>query len=311
MAAEPDIRHVPVLAAETLAYLNLSPGATLVDVTLGGGGHAALAARVLGPAGRIIGLDVDPTMLAKAEQRLASIRDRPGIELVQANFSELRQVLDRLALDRVDAILADLGFSSDQMADPGRGLSFASEGPLDMRLDLRLTVTAADLIAALSERDLADLFYRYGEERYSRRIARRIVQARQRQPFRTTRQLAELIRQCVPRSAPNSRIDPATRVFQALRIAVNDELQALSRLLSDLPRCLRVGGRAVLISFHSLEDRLVKQAFRDRRQWQPLHKKPVTASAEELTANPRARSAKLRAAEHRPELIQQTSPPSE
>jgi 16S rRNA (cytosine1402-N4)-methyltransferase len=298
----PDIRHLPVLAAETLASLNLCPGATFVDATIGGGGHAVLAAQILGPAGRLVGLDADPAMLGKADQRLASLPDRPAVELIQANFAQLRQVLDQLAIDRVDAILADLGFASDQVEDPSRGLSFATDGPLDMRLDPRLTMTAADLVAALSERDLSDLFYRFGEERHSRRIARRIVQVRQRQPFRTTRQLAELIRQCVPRSAHRNRIDPATRVFQALRIAVNDELQALSQLLSSLPRCLRIGGRAVLISFHSLEDRLVKQTFRDRRQWQMLHKKPVTASAEEVAANPRARSAKLRAAEYRPML---------
>lgn len=300
MAAESNIRHVPVLAAETLAYLKLAPGATFVDTTIGGGGHAELAAQALGPKGRLIGLDADPAMLAKVEARLEALADRPALHLVHANFAELRQVLDRLGVDRVDAVLADLGFASDQVEDPGRGLSFAIEAPLDMRLDPRLTVTAADLVAERSERDLADLFYRYGEERYSRRIARRIVQVRQRQPLRTTRQLADLIRQCVPRAASRSRIDPATRVFQALRIAVNDELQALSQLLAALPQCLRRGGHAVLISFHSLEDRLVKHAFRDRRYWQPLNKKPVTANAEELAANPRARSAKLRAVEFRP-----------
>jgi 16S rRNA (cytosine1402-N4)-methyltransferase len=204
-------------------------------------------------------------------------------------------VLAEHAIPELDGVLADLGFSSDQLADPQRGFSFLHEGPLDMRLDPTSDrPTAADLLARLSERELADILWRYGQERFSRRIARRIVAMRQRQPIRTTLQLAELVRSCVPHSG---RIDPATRTFQALRIAVNDELGALQRLLAVLPQCLRIGSRAVIISFHSLEDRLVKQAFRQREFWQVLTKKPVRPDAAEIRSNPRARSARLRAAQ--------------
>ena len=230
-------------------------------------------------------------MLDLARPRLAGL----PVQLVPSNFDQLRPVLKRLDLDAVDGILADLGFSSDQLDDAARGLSFQLEGPLDMRLDLSSGEPASALLQRLSERDLADLFWRYGEERYSRRIARRIVEVRQRQPVMTTLELAELIRRCVPRSRGHA-LDPATRVFQALRIAVNDELGALERLVAALPHCLRPGGRVVLISFHSLEDRLVKRAFRDRQLWQELTKKPVQAEPGETRSNPRARSAKLRAA---------------
>jgi 16S rRNA (cytosine1402-N4)-methyltransferase len=206
-------------------------------------------------------------------------------------------VLDRLGIDRVDSVLADLGFCSDQVDAPERGLSFQQEGPLDMRLDQTIGEPASSLIKRLDERRLADLFWEYGEERFSRRIARRIVETRKRTALETTGQLAELVR----RSAPGTHgrrhmIDPATRVFQALRIAVNDELGALERLLEALPGCLRPGGRAVVISFHSLEDRRVKQAFRNRDRWVSLTRKPVQAGDEEIRGNPRARSAKLRAA---------------
>lgn len=299
MDTTPLARHVPVLAEEVLEYLNLQPGDTLVDATLGGAGHAARAAERLGPTGRLLGLDRDPGMLALARQRLEALPQRPRLDLRHASFAELRVVLDSLEIDKIDAVVADLGFASDQMDDPARGLSFSGDGPLDMRLDPHAPLTAADLIADLSERDLADLFFQLGEERFSRRVARRLVQTRQQQPITTTAQLAALVRHCVPRSG---RIDPATRVFQALRIAVNDELGALSSLLADLPRVLRVGGRAVIISFHSLEDRLVKNAFRDRLVWHGLTRKPVMASEVECQSNPRARSAKLRAAEFRPAL---------
>ena len=206
-------------------------------------------------------------------------------------------VLDELGISAVDGVLADLGFCSDQMDAPERGLSFSQPGPLDMRLDPTQGEPASALLRRLNERDLADLIYQYGEERFSRRIARRIVEARRTRPLETTDELADLVRRCVPRPrGKRHAIDPATRTFQALRIAVNDELGALERLLKQLPRCLKPGGRAVVISFHSLEDRLVKTAFRDRAVWEVLTPKPVQASDEEVQANPRARSAKLRAA---------------
>jgi 16S rRNA (cytosine1402-N4)-methyltransferase len=291
-------RHVPVLPDPVLELLAPAPGQTLVDCTVGAGGHARLLAERVAPGGRLLGIDQDQAMLDLAKKSL------PGLQmtLIHANFDQLRQVLDDNQIDRVDAVLADLGFSSDQLAASERGLSFQEEGPLDMRLDPGQGEPASALVRRLGERDLANLFWEYGEERYSRRIARKIVQTRDRQPIQTTTQLAELVRSCVPR--PRGRkpaIDPATRIFQALRIAVNDELGALERLLAALPRCLKPGGRAAVISFHSLEDRRVKQAFRQRTVWQELTRKPITAGEEEIRRNPRARSAKLRAARLMPD----------
>jgi 16S rRNA (cytosine1402-N4)-methyltransferase len=289
----PGPRHVPVLPAEVLEYLAPAPGQTVVDATVGAGGHSRLLAERLGPVGRLIGLDQDPAMLELARPRLEGL----PVTLVRANFDRLPDVLADLGVGPVDAVLADLGVCSDQLDNAGRGLSFQQPGPLDMRLDPAQGESAADLLRRLGERDLADLFWRYGEERFSRRIARRIVETRPHTPLETTEQLAELVRRCVPR--PRGRrfsLDPATRVFQALRIAVNDELGALDRLLEALPACVKPGGRAVLISFHSLEDRRVKHAFRDRDTWEVLTRKPVQAGEEETRNNPRARSAKLRAA---------------
>jgi 16S rRNA (cytosine1402-N4)-methyltransferase len=291
-------RHLPVLPAEVLAALDPQPGQVLVDATVGVGGHARLLAQRVGPTGRVIGLDQDAAMLELARRRLEGL----PVTLIQANFDRLRPVLDALGLEAVDGVLADLGVCSDQLADPARGFSFSQPGPLDMRLDPAGGETAGDLLRRLNERDLADLIWKYGEERFSRRIARRIVEQRRRQPLETTEQLADLVRRCVPRPrGPRRRtIDPATRVFQALRIAVNDELGALDRLLEALPQGVKQGGRAVVISFHSLEDRRVKQAFRQKELWLAQTKKPVEAQEEEVQQNPRARSAKLRAAIRQP-----------
>jgi 16S rRNA (cytosine1402-N4)-methyltransferase len=279
-----------------LAVLDPQPGEVFVDATCGAGGHSLLLAERLGLRGRVIALDRDPAMLELAGPRLAGL----PVTLVRAGFEELPDVLTNLRQTEVDGMLADLGVCSDQLDDPARGLSFGRPGPLDMRLDPAEGEPASELLRRLDERTLADVIYRYGEERFSRRIARRIVEDRKRAPLETTEQLAELVRRCVPRPRRTGRrrpaIDPATRVFQALRIAVNGELDALDRLLAVLPRCVRPGGRAAVISFHSLEDRQVKNAFRDRRVWEALTKKPVQAGEEEVRANPRARSAKLRAA---------------
>jgi 16S rRNA (cytosine1402-N4)-methyltransferase len=291
---ESTARHVPVLTAEVLHYLDPQPGQTVVDATVGGGGHARLLAERVGPGGRLIGLDQDPVMLVYAERRLQGL----PIILKHRNFEDLPEVLRELNVPAVDAVLADLGFASDQLADPARGLSFQQDGPLDMRLDPTGGEPAAALLRRLPERELADLFWRYGEERYSRRVARKVVEARDKGAIETTAQLAELVRGCVPRPRGHRHvIDPATRVFQALRIAVNDELGALERLLDVLPACLRPGGRVAIISFHSLEDRLVKQAFRKSPGlFKELTRKPVQAGDAEIRNNPRARSAKLRAA---------------
>jgi 16S rRNA (cytosine1402-N4)-methyltransferase len=284
-------RHVPVLPEQVLHFLEPQPGQIIVDCTVGAGGHAKLIAQRLGSEGRLIALDQDPAMLELATSQLAGL----PVSLVQSNFDQLRVVLDRLEIDAVDGVLADLGVSSDQLDDPARGLTFQQNGPLDMRLDPGASEPASDLLKRLSERELADIFWRYGEERFSRRVARRIVETRKAAPLATTADLANLVRRCVPRSRGHG-IDPATRVFQALRIAVNDELGALERLLAALPHCVRPSGRAVLISFHSLEDRQVKWAFRNKQLWQELTRKPVQAAENEARTNPRARSAKLRAA---------------
>jgi 16S rRNA (cytosine1402-N4)-methyltransferase len=286
-------RHVPVLPAEVLDALAVAAGQVVVDATVGAGGHSRLLAERLGPSGRLIGLDQDAAMLELARPRLEGL----PVTLVQANFDRLREVLDARGIEKVDAVLADLGVCSDQLDDPERGLSFGQPGPLDMRLDATQGEPASALLKRLNERDLADLIYQYGEERFSRWIARKIVEVRKRTPLQTTEQLADLVRGCVPRPRGQRHpLDPATRTFQALRIAVNDELGALDRLLAALPRCVIPGGRAAIISFHSLEDRRVKQAFRDRSTWQALTRKPIQASEDEVRNNPRARSAKLRAA---------------
>jgi 16S rRNA (cytosine1402-N4)-methyltransferase len=285
-----------VLTAEVLELLAPAPGQTFADLTIGAGGHARLLVERLGPEGRLIGIDQDAAMLALAKPRLEGW----NVTLVQAGFDQFREVLDHVGIPAVDGVLADLGICSDQLDAVERGFSFQQAGPLDMRLDPTTGEPASALLRRLGERELADLIYQYGEERFSRRIARRIVETRQREPLETTEQLAELVRRCLPRpKGKRPAIDPATRTFQALRIAVNDELGSLERLLAALPGCLKPEGRAAIISFHSLEDRRVKHAFADRQRWDVLTRKPVQAGDEEIHRNPRARSAKLRAAKRR------------
>ena len=283
--------HISVLSAEILAGLDPRPGQTIIDATVGVGGHARLLAERVQPNGLVIGLDQDPAMLEHARARLAGL----PVCLVHANFEDCLDVLQKIQKGPVDALLADLGFCSDQIANPARGFSFQHDGPLDMRLDPTSGEPASALVRRLQEKDLADVIFQYGEERLSRRIAKAIVETRKAAPLATTGQLADLVRRCVPRSK-GSHIDPATRTFQALRIAVNDELGALERLLTALPDCLKPGGTAAIISFHSLEDRMVKRAFRDGSAWEVITRKPLVAGAEETAANPRARSAKLRIA---------------
>jgi 16S rRNA (cytosine1402-N4)-methyltransferase len=241
-------------------------------------------------------------------QRVTEQRTTTGISItwLHAGFDHLHEILDEQQIGAVDAILADLGICSDQLDQAERGLSFHLDGPLDMRLDQTQGRTAAAIINSASERDLSDILWKYGEERFSRRIARQIVGRRHRAPFESTSELADLVRRTVPR-AGRHRIDPATRTFQGLRIAVNDELGALERFLHQLGDCLRPGGRAAIISFHSLEDRLVKHEFRRRDRWDVLTPKPVSAGPDEVHANPRARSAKLRAARLRSPDLQEKS----
>jgi len=285
------MQHVPVMLDEVLEWLRPRPGMTLVDGTLGAGGHVRALAERVSPGGEVLAFDRDPAALAAAERDLRGL----PVKIVHANYAELPQVLAQLGVSLVDGMLLDLGVSSDQLADPERGFSFDADGPLDLRFDPTAGEPAWNLLQRCGERELADLIYRYGEERYSRRIARRIVERRAGEPIRTAGELAWLVRSCVPRS-PGHAIDPATRTFQALRIAVNDELASLERMLRQLPDCLRPGGRVAIISFHSLEDRLVKSAFRDDPRYEALTRKPVRPTAAEVARNPRSRSAKLRVA---------------
>jgi len=291
--------HIPVLAEPVLELLSPAGGQVVVDATVGLAGHAELLAQRLDRGGLLIGLDVDDGNLERAGARLSGVR--PRVVLRRENFAELANVLSELGVARADIILADLGISSAQLDDADRGFSFLRDGPLDMRMDTRASRTAADLVNRLREDELSDLIYQNSQEHFSRRIARRICEGRRNQRITTTARLAELVSSALrvdPRSR-RSKIHPATRTFQALRIAVNDELGNLSRLLEQAPGCLNAGGRVGIISFHSLEDGLVKRSFLEQRQagvYEIVTKRPVVASAEERAANPRSRSAKLRVA---------------
>ncbi len=290
--SDPSGVHVPVMPDEIIRWIDPRPGAVIADGTLGGGGHSRALAERVGCDGLVIGIDCDPAAVEAAEHNLAGL----PVRLAQANFCDLPEVLKQLELSAVDGIVLDLGLSSDQLADPGRGFSFAADGPLDLRFDPTCGEPAWRLVNRLSAERLADLIYQYGEERYSRRIARAIVQQRRQKPIKTARELAELVRRSMGRASRTQRIDPATRTFQALRIAVNDELKSLKIALRRMPDCLRRGGRLAVISFHSLEDRRVKEAFRDDWRYEVLTKKPIRPTPEEIERNPRARSAKLRVA---------------
>lgn len=286
-------QHVPVTPGEVLELLAIREGATLVDGTMGGGGHTRLMSQAVGPAGRVISLDRDPGAVERTTELLADLKN---VTPVHANYADLPEVLEDLEIDSVDGILLDLGLSSDQLADRERGFSFNADGPLDLRFDPTVGEPASKMLSRLSAEHLADIIYQYGEERMSRRIARAVVERRRQRPIETAGDLADLVRSVVPRSK-NHRIDPATRTFQALRIAVNDELRSLEVALARMPSLLATGGRLVVISFHSLEDRMVKVAFRDSELLQVITKKPLVASASEQAGNPRSRSAKIRAAE--------------
>jgi 16S rRNA (cytosine1402-N4)-methyltransferase len=289
--------HLPVLTAEVLEQLQPGQGGVFVDCTIGLGGHSS--ALLAAGAGRIIGLDRDREALDRARATLAPWLER--VELVHADYRALDAVLDRLGVPLVDGTLADLGVSSMQLEDPGRGFSFQRDEPLDMRMDRSGGETAADLLARSSEVELADAIFQYGEERYSRRIARALIDARRQAPIDTTGQLAAIVRRAIPRRG-FMRLDPATRTFQAFRIWVNRELEGLDRFLEAASRRLRSGARLVVITFHSLEDRIVKHTLRSLAQpgvarLNVLTRKPIVPTVEELQRNPRARSAKLRAAE--------------
>src|SRR5688572_2275162 len=288
--------HEPVLLDEVLNHLNPRPGQAFVDCTLGRAGHSSAIAAALGESGVLIGLDADPKNLTYAQARLESAPCT--VRLFHANFAELEDVLAEASMPLVHGIIADLGISTNQLFDPAYGLSFAQEMNLDMRLDPRIRRTAADIVNTTREDDLANILFDLAQERFSRRIARKIAEARRQAPITSTEQLADLVRSAIPsRGGAPEKIDPATRTFMALRMAVNDELGNLTALLRKAPEHLHPGGRFGVISFHSTEDRLVKQAFRSLEQtgqFSLVTKKPIAPTDEETHRNPRSRSAKLR-----------------
>ena len=292
------VGHVPVLLKEAIDFLAVQRGGTYLDATVGLGGHSCEIAKRLGAPGHLIGFDKDPAALEMASQRLGvRVNESPTVTLIHASFAEAGE---RIPPASLDGLLADLGVSSLQLDDPQRGFSFQADGPLDMRMNPMSGRTAEQVVNHLDERELADVIYEFGEERRSRRIARALVRSR---PIQTTKQLVDVVSAAarpMKSARDDRRIHPATRTFQALRIFVNRELDDLKALLEAAPRVLKPGGRLVVISFHSLEDRIVKDATRDGAKqgvYRLLTKKPVTASEEEIDRNPRSRSAKMRAAE--------------
>ena len=312
MVAE-EFAHTSVMPDEVLEYLQPMPGGVYVDGTLGGGGHAGLILEKSSPDGRLIGFDRDAEALATAKEHLKVFGGR--FEGVHANFSEVSAELTARGIDRIDGMLLDLGVSSWQLDSAARGFSFREDGPLDMRMNPQEGESAADVLAELDEQELAQIFFKFGEERYSRRIARAIVRRRQEKPLESTLELAELVRDAVPGGRVPARIHPATRVFMALRIYVNQELEHVERGVEQGIELLRPGGRMVVISFHSLEDRLVKNMFRDAAQScvcppeipvcgcgtvpkvRVLTRKAIRATEQEVSVNSRSRSAVLRAVE--------------
>ncbi len=290
--------HIPVMLKEVLQHLNLKPGARVLDCTLGLAGHAVAIAEIIGAGGEIIGIDRDQGSLEKARQWLQSTAVK--CQLRQADFRNLDEVLKELGGGSVDAILFDLGISSYQLDDPQRGFSLKSDGPLDMRMDQGSYISAYELVNSLSERELSSIIKNFGEERWHNRIARVLVQERLKKPIETTQELSEVILKAIPHRYQHQRIHPATRTFQAIRIAVNRELEALELALTRSLAFLKVGGRICVISFHSLEDRIVKETFRKNSQagvLKIISKKPLRPEDQEINNNPRSRSARLRVAE--------------
>ena len=294
------VEHISVLADTLAGQINLPPDGVMVDATIGHGGHSFLFGKTLGPKAVIVGFDIDNDAVRRARSRLQDLACK--VILLNSNFSQISNELHGLGIDKVDFILADLGVSSPQLADAGFGLSFQSNMPLDMRIDKRFKRTAADIVNKEDEKKLADLIYEFGQDRASRRIARFIVRQRRIEPITTTAQLAQLVCKALARKKPGrrSRIHPATRTFQALRIAVNDELENLKQLLASAPGLLNRDGYMAIISFHSLEDRLVKNDFKQNAAdgiYRILTKKPIVPTRDQVIENRRARSAKLRIAQ--------------
>ena len=292
--------HVPVMLSEVLEFLKPSPGQIIIDATLGMGGHAQEILKRITPQGRLIGIDRDESSLAICRQRLAEFKD--NLELVHANFSDLDQVLTNLGIEKIDGIVFDLGISSYQLRDAQRGFSFQVEGPLDMRLDKSSYICAYDLINNLNENEISSILWNFGQERWHNRIARLLVQERRNEPIATTTQLANLVMRAIPHRYRKSyyRIHPATRTFQAVRIAVNRELEILENAIKKAVDILRKQARICVISFHSLEDRVIKHTFRALKSdglIDIITAKPLTPNLSEIETNPSSRSSKFRVAE--------------
>ncbi|MFH0984403.1 MAG: 16S rRNA (cytosine(1402)-N(4))-methyltransferase RsmH [Candidatus Omnitrophota bacterium] len=299
------MRHNPVLLQEVLEHLAFKPGAVVMDGTLGSGGHSEAILKVIGPSGKLVGFDQDPEAIARCQKLF---QEDPRVTLVHENFRNLNKVFSGLGVTAFDTVLLDIGTSSEQLADGKRGFSFQTDGDLDMRMNPEVGLKASELIAQMSEVALADLFYHYGEEHHSRRFARVIVEARRQRPIRTIEDLNQTLEEALPAHLrfkkghrPSwARRNPATKVYQALRIGVNDELEALKEGAAAAFDHLGKGGRLGIISFHSIEDRIVKQQFRkwdDEELGNLVFRKPVVANRTEILNNPRARSAKLRVIE--------------
>ena len=289
--------HRSVLLQETMDFLSPHPGGIYVDGTLGLGGHSQAILQKTAPDGRVIAFEWDEHAIALSRIRLQEYAGR--LTIIRRNFAEIAAGLDEAGVSRVDGILIDVGLSSLQLDQGERGFSFQRDEPLDMRMDNRKEVTAASILASSTEQELADIFYYFGEERQARPIAARIVRARNEEAIRTSAQLAALVVQAVPRRFHPKRIHAATKVFQALRIAVNTELENLSRILDEAVPFLKPGARFCVISFHSLEDRVVKRKFRNNEELEVVTSKPVRPTTDEIARNPRSRSARLRVAEKR------------
>lgn len=305
--------HITVLKEEAVAGLNIRPDGIYVDCTLGGAGHSSMIASQLGEKGRLIAIDQDDTALANAKEKLAPFGDK--VTLVKNNFRQIRQVIHDLGLPGVDGVLFDLGVSSPQLDVGERGFSYNADAPLDMRMDQQAMLTAHDIINEWDEAEIAKLIWEYGEEKFSRKIARQIILEREKAPIETTGQLVEIIKEAIPAPARRTGPHPAKRTFQAIRIAVNDELNAFEEAVTDSIAVLNPLGRVSVITFHSLEDRICKQVFQSFAQGcicppgfpicacgkkptiKLVTRKPIVPSEQELEANPRARSAKLRIAE--------------
>ena len=290
--------HIPVMLNEVIEYLRPKPGNIFVDGTLGLGGHAEVIVKLIGTTGRLIGIDRDAQALAVARENLRAYQGQ--CDLIHENYSNIDKVLAKLNIRNVDCILLDLGLSSFQLNDPRRGFSFRSDGPLDMRMDQDSYISAFDLVNSLSEKEISAILKDFGQERWHHRVARYIVQRRSEKPIETTKELSDIILRAMPRQSRREKIHPATRAFQAFRIAVNRELEGLEEALDKCFDVLKVGGRIGVIAFHSLEDRIVKQKFRGWAkggEYNLIVKKPLRPSDNEANFNPRARSARLRIAE--------------